>query len=621
MPGGLLTARDFSRIRIVRIRVLGGCEVETTERKVALRFRQAELLGLLAVRRGRVARATAAALLWPDAEPSTARHNLRQTLVALRSGSAPIVSSEGESLVLIDARIDLWELEESLSGDFGPEPVEELLPDVQSEWIVPVRAALTRTIIEACRRQAEAWIARDPAQALAYADLALMQDPWLESSHAVRVRALLASGDRSRAELEIATFERGLDLGSKSRLRELLEAKSPDPFLGIPFSKLSPNERVRLLSVAAPAFGGRVQVPLEEALADAPALNLDDRARAEATLSGLALDEGNVIQAEEMAQAAVGHATDIDARSASALALARVLVGTDRSLEAERLLDQALVDDDPERRAGLLVARAAALARRHALVESERDSRAAIALARATGCLRLLAKARYNLATVALWAGKFEMAQREAEAGIGELDGIDHGDPGGLLLTLGRVLQAQGFWSKAAECYEQAVESMRESGPRTRLAQGLTIAADLHRRRGNHDNAATTYKEAIGLWRTLGDRVGLATALKGYGQILVLLGDRIGAEKRLREAIEAYLAGSDPLGGAAAMLPLARILLEEGRAGEALPFAKRACERLREMRADASGLTSDETLSLAAAQQLLEEIQKCLAKSKRPGQP
>ncbi|RYG18680.1 hypothetical protein EON82_22340, partial [bacterium] len=251
----------------MRIRVLGGCEVETAERKVALRFRQAELIGLLVVRHGRVARATAAALLWPDAEPSVARHNLRQTLLALRSGGAVVVGSEGESLVLADAQVDLWDLEASLAGEFAPEPVEELLPDVQSEWIVPVRAALVRTVVEACRREGEAWLSRDPRRALAYADLALAQDPWLESSHALKIRALMATGDLKRAEHDIACFESELNLGSRSRLRELIHTEASDPVLGLPLTKLSPNERVRFFVAFAPAASPGIAAQIEEAVA------------------------------------------------------------------------------------------------------------------------------------------------------------------------------------------------------------------------------------------------------------------------------------------------------------------------------------------------------------------
>ncbi|RYG21542.1 tetratricopeptide repeat protein, partial [bacterium] len=307
-------------------------------------------------------------------------------------------------------------------------------------------------------------------------------------------------------------------------------------------------------------------------------------------------------------------------RSTATLVLARVLISTDRSQEAERLLDEALADEDPERRSALLVARGAALARRHALAESERDSRAAIALARATGCLRLLAKARYNLATVALWAGKFELAEREAETGITEIEGADIGDPGALALTLGRVLEARGFWSKAAERYGQAVATMRGSGPRVRLAQGLTIAADLDRRRGNHDAAVVGYREAVVLWRTLGDRMGLATVLKGYGQSLFALGDNSAAERSLRESVNEYLASGEPLGGAPAMVPLARVLLADGRVEEALPFARRAVDRLQALRADASGLAADETLSVEAAKQLYEEITEKLARTGKPSE-
>jgi tetratricopeptide (TPR) repeat protein len=147
------------------------------------------------------------------------------------------------------------------------------------------------------------------------------------------------------------------------------------------------------------------------------------------------------------------------------------------------------------------------------------------------------------------------------------------------------------------------------------------MAADLDRRRGDFGASERTYRESIGLCRALGDRIGMGTALKGLGQSLLARGDLRAAERRLREAVDAYLAGNDPLGGASAMLPLAQVLLEEGRPDEALPYARRAVERLREMRADASGLTSDETLSLEAAQRLLDEIRQRLDIADNPSEP
>lgn len=576
----------------MRVRVLGRCEVEG----VGLRFRQAELVGLLAMRQGPLSRATIAETLWPEVETSTARHNLRQTLVALRASvGAPCVQAEGETLALMDAEVDLWEVQARLGGDFAPEDIEELLPDVRGEWVFPARESFVRTIVAAALRQGENRLADDPMGTLAYAGMALAQDPWLEASRSLRVRALLALGARASAEREILSFE--TETGLSSRLRSLLAPAEGDPLSGVSLGSLSPNERVRLLTAAAPGLPNRVA--LAAALEAAPSLSSDDRARGEAALASLALEDGDMAFAEATALAASGRAKVPTAT----LALIRIFIRTDRLAEAESLLSEADRVDDIELRAAFEAARGAALQRRHLLPEAERALRRALEIAERAGSARLVAKARHGLASVALWSGRPEAAAREIEAGLRACSALPV-EKTLLEMTLGRIRESEGRWNEAQSSYAHAVEAARAAHDPWTLAEGLTYLADLTRRRGARDDAVVAYREAVTLRRGIGDRLGLATALKGLGQAL---GDE--GEVALRESLEAYLASGEPLGGAAAHLPLARLLRDLGRGDEALIHARRAAERLVRMRAESLGLATDDTLSPDAALALVAELE------------
>lgn len=572
----------------MRVRVLGRCEVGGA----GLRFRQAELVGLLAVRREAVPRATVASLLWPEVEASVARHNLRQTLVALKGGGVECVRSEGDVLALTGVEVDLWELFDRLEGDFEPFGVDELLPDVRGEWVYPAREALARGIVAAALRRGEASLPVDPTAALAFARMALAQDPWLESSRSLLIRALLAGGERARAEREIATFEAGA--GGAGRLRDLLRSVGASPLDGLDYGALSPNARVRLLTAAATGDKGRAA--LAAALAAAPGLGARDRALAEAALASLAMEEGDLAAAETLARAA--HAGGV------ALPLVRVLARTDRPDEALAVIDGAEVLDDWELRAGFDHARGVLFLRRHAFVEAERAMRRALGHAQAAGAASLVARIRQGLATGALWAGRLEAATREVETALGELgEGLAH-ERAILEMTLGRLRETDGRWTEARAAYSRAVAALRDLHDPWSLAQGLTHLGDLARRRGAPDEAVEAYREAIALRRGIGDRLGLATALKGLGQALGAEG-----EAALRESLRTYLASGDPLGGAAAHLPLARFLRDAGRREEALAHALRAAERLGRMKAEAAGLSTDDTTSPTAARALVAELE------------
>lgn len=239
-----------------------------------LERKDAALLALVALD-GTVARARAAALLWPEVDDEAGRNNLRQRLHRLRKrAGCDVVSSAQDVLHLADhVRHDTAALvrranPESTLVDALPdpasEPVElgELLGSLDyadcadlHEWVMAARerqrSARRELLTEtAARLEREGRV----AQALRYAEQLVATDPLLEHTHRRLMRLHYLRGDRAAALAAFArcraTLARDLDAvpgEETARLAALIEASGVLPKPGpppVPVATLRPPQLI-----------------------------------------------------------------------------------------------------------------------------------------------------------------------------------------------------------------------------------------------------------------------------------------------------------------------------------------------------------------------------------------
>ncbi len=188
------------------------------------------------------------AALWPDADATAARRNLRTTLNMLHSvlepdrlgGDAPFfVRSSGQRLALVGddhLTVDVHEFERHLAAahaeEDGGTPSRsiahyrravacyrgDLLPDGYDDWVIFERDRLRARFVSAAVRLAELLAATGSADdAIAVATRALEVEPWSEPAHRALIGAHLEQGDRAAARRSFDTCRQVLDdLGGPS---------------------------------------------------------------------------------------------------------------------------------------------------------------------------------------------------------------------------------------------------------------------------------------------------------------------------------------------------------------------------------------------------------------------
>lgn len=223
---------------------LGGEVIESADWR---RERVRALLGFLILHRS-TTREQAIAALWPDAEPSAGRRNLRSTLNVLNQvlepdrigGDAPFfVRSYGQRLQLVrddhlsidverfEALADEAErLEAAGTPSLSIDPYlaaaaaygGDLLPGTYDDWVVFERDRLKARFVRASVRAAELLVATGRAgEAIDIVAPALAAEPWAEAAHRALVAAYLELDDVPAARRAMATCHRVLEeLGGPS---------------------------------------------------------------------------------------------------------------------------------------------------------------------------------------------------------------------------------------------------------------------------------------------------------------------------------------------------------------------------------------------------------------------
>ncbi|HEX4962856.1 MAG TPA: BTAD domain-containing putative transcriptional regulator [Thermoanaerobaculia bacterium] len=214
----------------IRVRLLGGFEVWAGDRQVTGFESQKvrALLAYLACHRHRAfSRDHLAGLLWPEREPETARHALRQAIYNLRSslpeGTDDLVASRNLEIGLspeADCWLDVEAFEESLRRGIEREAVDphHLSAAAQlyrgeflagffvkdsppfEEWLVTQQAHLREAAVEVLQRLIESYRRRGEYRfGVHYARRLVAIDPLSEEAHRTLMRLFALSGQRSRA--------------------------------------------------------------------------------------------------------------------------------------------------------------------------------------------------------------------------------------------------------------------------------------------------------------------------------------------------------------------------------------------------------------------------------------
>lgn len=208
--------QDTLRQGSLRLVLLGTPRLELAESAVALERLMAVLLARLAID-GPLPRASAARLLWPDADDKGARNNLRQRLFRLRQAARRDVVLPDTTLALADGIAhDLSDLGPRLEED--PDAASgELLGNLEfddclelADWVTVAReqwAVARRNSLAAIasRLENDGQVAR----ALRYAERLVADDPLLEHAHRRLMRLHYLRGDRAAA---LTAYERCRDV-------------------------------------------------------------------------------------------------------------------------------------------------------------------------------------------------------------------------------------------------------------------------------------------------------------------------------------------------------------------------------------------------------------------------
>jgi DNA-binding SARP family transcriptional activator len=268
----------------VRLRLFGRPAVAHADATLSLPAeRRGQLLAVLALRRGWVARTELAALLWPQQPPALALTNVRKALHAARAWPWTAALETQGSAVRFEVDTDVAAFERAWHEGRADEAVAlhggELLDGFDdagnpawSEWLDGLRAEHARRW-QAAARSHLARLAAAPADAARFARTLLAHDPFDEDAVVALLAALHAAGDSTamratyRSYAERLAEELGVEPSLRVRawLREAVSdhaAAAHDGFVGRArelqeLAALLARPECRALTVTGPGGAGK----------------------------------------------------------------------------------------------------------------------------------------------------------------------------------------------------------------------------------------------------------------------------------------------------------------------------------------------------------------------------
>ena len=257
--------------RTLRLQVLGPFDARWSDGESAeLRNKKARaLLAYLAVEHGRShARERLAGMLWGETGDERARHNLRQSLSAIRRTCGPLIVSRGDLLELDQTRcrtdvIDFERLARAEKPDellqcvdlYRGDLLEDLDPrePVYDEWLNLARARLRRIACQVVDDLVNALDAEGRhGEAIQALERRLSMDPCCEAAHRQLMELFARVGRRTDALRQyrscVETLERELGAEPDTETKKLhasLQRSRPTGTAGPPGPSAAPGEATR----------------------------------------------------------------------------------------------------------------------------------------------------------------------------------------------------------------------------------------------------------------------------------------------------------------------------------------------------------------------------------------
>jgi DNA-binding SARP family transcriptional activator len=221
----------------VRLRLLGGFELEVGLERLDFRPHVQRVLAFLALHDGPLRRTYVSGQLWLDVGQDRAAASLRTALWRLRRISPSIIEITSVDLalapaVVVDASEVAATAARCLHGSLEADDVEalvgadELLPDWYDDWVFQEREHLRHVRLQAVEAACEGLVAAGRyREAEAAALAAVSADPLRETARCLLIAASLGAGNRAEAARQLEDYRARLDcelgLGPSPRLLDL----------------------------------------------------------------------------------------------------------------------------------------------------------------------------------------------------------------------------------------------------------------------------------------------------------------------------------------------------------------------------------------------------------------